>query len=97
MPTLNSGIFSNIPKKDYLSFFEDNETKYQSVTHFLDFKNEDVSKAAGVPLSSVRYDNKMPAELRDRIKEWATLLNLVAGHFQGDPVKTELSTKLLSH
>ncbi len=90
MPTLTDDIFATVPKKDYLSFFENNRPKYNRIIDFLDFKKEDISKATEVPLNSVRYDNKIPKELQKRIKEWAILLNLVAGHFKGDPNKTAL-------
>jgi hypothetical protein len=90
MPTLTTDIFATVPKKDYLSLFQDTKPKYHDVADFLEFDKQDVSKATDVPLSSVRYDEKMPIELQERIREWATLLNLVAEHFQGDPQKTAL-------
>ena len=90
MPTLTEDIFATVPKKDYLSFFDDEKPKYSRVIDFLEFKKEDISKATEVPLSSVRYDEKIPKELHDRIREWAILLNLVAGHFKGDAHKTAL-------
>ena len=86
MPTLSSEIFSTVPKEDYLSF----QDKPNRIAEFLEFKKEDIAKATGVSLSSVRYDEKMPSELRHRIREWATLLNLVAEHFHGDGKKTAL-------
>ena len=90
MQTLSSDIFSTVPKRDYLSFFQNDRPEYQNVVHFLEFKKEDVSTATGVPLSSVRYDEKIPTELHERIREWATLLNLVAEHFQGNSNRTAL-------
>ena len=90
MQTLSSDIFSTVPKQDYLSFFQNDRPEYQNVVHFLEFKKEDVSTATGVPLSSVRYDEKIPTELHERIREWATLLNLVAEHFQGNSSRTTL-------
>lgn len=88
---LEKDIFSTVAKEDYLSFFqEDNKPKYHDIAKFLEFKKEDISKATGVPLSSVRYDEKIPAELHERIREWAILLNLVAEHFEGDGKKTAL-------
>ena len=60
------------------------------IVDFLDFKKEDIAKATGVPLSSVRYDEKMPLELREHVREWGTLFNLVAEHFKGDGKKTAL-------
>ena len=90
MPTLTEDIFATVPKKDYLSFFEDDKPRYNRVIDFLEFKKEDISKATDVPLASVRYDEKIPRELHERIREWAILLNLVAGHFKGDAHRTAL-------
>jgi hypothetical protein len=85
MPAITE-IFSNVPKQDYLSF----KGQPNRIAEFLDFKKDDIAKATGVPLSSIRYDEKMPTELRDRLREWDTLLNLVAEHFKGDKEKTAL-------
>jgi len=83
-------VFSNIPKRDILSLFHEDQPEYQDVVKYLKFKKEDISKATGVPLASVRYDEKIPAELVDRMREWANLLNLVGEHFRGDGHKTAL-------
>jgi len=90
MPTVieSRDIFANIAQKDYFSLFEGKRPRFQQVLGLLDFKKADVAKATEVPLNSVRYDEKMPKELADRIEEWANLLNLVAGHFDGDLNKT---------
>lgn len=90
MPTLTQtrDIFSNIAQKDHLSLFPHGQPDYQAVMDLLRFKKADVAKATEVPLNSVRYDEKMPSELADRLEEWANLLNLVAGHFGGDAKKT---------
>ena len=90
MTILTGDIFANVPKQDYLSFFKEDKPVYNRIVDFLDFKKEDISKATEVPLSSVRYDEKIPKELHERIKEWAILLNLVAEHFKGDSTKTAL-------
>src|SRR3989338_3886607 len=90
MPTFGSEIFATVPQKDYLSVLEHGRPNYQKVVEFLEFKKEDISKATGVALGSVRYDNKIPAELHERIREWASLLNLVAEYFHGDVKKTAL-------
>ena len=83
-------VFATVPDKDYLGFFEKTEPKYHDVIKFARFKKEDISRATGINLASIRYDEKIPPELRDRIIEWANLLNLVAGFFKGDPQKTFL-------
>lgn len=87
---MTDDIFATVPKKDYLAFFEKDSPRYNRIIDFLEFKKEDISKATDVPLSSVRYDDKIPKELHERIREWAILLNLVAGHFNGDAAKTAL-------
>ena len=85
-------LFENVPKKDYLSFFPTGarEPNCEIVVDFLRLKKDEVSKATGVGVSSVRYDERIPPELRSRLTEWATLLNLVAGYFDGDANKTYL-------
>lgn len=90
MTTLtDNSIFDTVPE-DHLSLFEKGKPKYNRIIDFLDFKKNDISKATDVPLGSVRYDDKIPKELHERIREWAILLNLVAGHFKGDASKTAL-------
>ena len=90
MANAGSDLFATVPE-DHLKFsvYKD-RLDYSKVVDFLEFGKKDVSQATGVPLSSVRYDDKMPNELVQRVKEWAMLLNLVAEHFQGDGKKTHL-------
>lgn len=90
MGALSHQIFSNIPEKDYLSLFDKGETRASKVIEFVKFKKEDVAKATGLPSNSIRYDNRMPQILKDRLREWAILFNLVAQFFNGDAVKTVL-------
>lgn len=86
-------IFSNIPREDYLSLLNKGEAYSSKVIDFVGFKKEDVAKATGVPLQSIRYDGRMPQILKDRVREWANLLNLVAQFFDGDVAKTALWVK----
>jgi hypothetical protein len=89
MPTLQEPpLFQNIPQKDYLAVAPGGRTDYNKVVRFLKFKNEDVAAATGATLGSVRYDERIPQEVGERIAEWATLLNLVAEFFKGDESKT---------
>lgn len=90
MKSLKGDIFRTVPKADYLSFYENKKLNYNRVKDFLELGNEDVSKATGIPLRSIRFDARIPREVRERMKEWANLLNLVAEHFKGDPIKTAL-------
>ncbi len=83
-------LFRTVPAKDYLNLFDKGIPDGEKVVKLLNYKKADVSVAANVPVSSVRYEpKKMPAELRERLTEWATALNLVAGFFH-DNEKTIL-------
>jgi hypothetical protein len=85
-----SPLFSTVPDKDYLGFYSGSNLNYQDVVKFAALEKKDVSRATGVPISSIRYDDKIPQELRERLTEWANLFNLVAGYFRGDVRKTAL-------
>jgi len=90
MMTMNPAIFSTVAKQDYLHLFDGEQPKCQDVMRFLEFKKQDVARAVGVPLASVRWDVRMPAEVKERFREWANLLNLVAEFFEGNVQKTVL-------
>lgn len=76
-----AALFSSVSKKDFGQFFKGSDVDAERVVKLLKYKKEDVSVATNVPVTSVRYDSKMPAELRERMFEWATAINLVAEHF----------------
>jgi hypothetical protein len=84
-----ASLFSSVPQEDYFHIFDKGEPDAKKVIDFLKYKKEDVSRAANVPVSSVRYDEKMPSELRERLVEWATAINLVGSYFK-DENKTML-------
>lgn len=86
-------IFSNIPKEDYLSLLNKGEAYSSKVIDFVGFKKDEVAQAAGIPPTSIRYDGRMPKILKDRVRDWANLLNLVAQFFNGDVTKTALWIK----
>lgn len=85
-------VFSTIPRSNYLGLFNESGTKnnYKKVTDFLSFTNEDVARIAEVSKNSVRYDEKMPDIVRQRLMEIATICELVAGFFEGNPDKTAM-------
>lgn len=76
-------IFATSPSKDYLDVYK----APNRVQEYLGFKNEDVAKAAGAKTNTIRYD-RLSKDVEKRILEWATLLNLVAEHFNGDIERT---------
>ena len=84
-----SSLFGSIPKNDVFKFYHDGEWDYKKVVDSLRYKKEDVSVAADVPVTSVRYDHKMPEELKERLQQWATAINLV-GEYLKDVDRTML-------
>lgn len=85
------GFFKSIPDRRYFPFYSPaGNVNYRQVVEQLEFKNKETAIAAGIPEKNVRYDERMPRELADRILQWAICLELVAGHFKGDLSKTAL-------
>lgn len=83
MALSKSSFFKTSPP-DYFHFFNDEAfIDGEKVVKILKYKKEDVAAATNLPLNSVRYEEKkMPEELRKRLTEWATALNLVGSFFQ---------------
>lgn len=91
MSLSSPSLFSSVPEKDFFHFFnKGGVVDGQKVVDILKYKKADVAVAANVPLKSIRYEpQKMPIELKERLTEWATALNLVEGFFK-NPDKTIL-------
>lgn len=90
MPSASPGLFTNVPE-DHLNLLTKNGTAdAEKVARFLGLKRNEVSKAMGVPLASVRYDSRLPKLVAERMLEWAILFNRVATHFEGDAKRTAL-------
>ena len=58
------------------------------VQSLLNLKKEDVSRIASVSVKSVRYDDAIPEQVRERLEEIASTINMVAQTFGGDQEKT---------
>jgi hypothetical protein len=87
-------IYSTVPSTNYLGLFGAAEPDLKKAVDFLHLKKEEVASATGVPRESVRFDSRIPAELRERLTEIATICELVAEHFSGDIAKTALWFKV---
>ena len=85
--SMNMGLFETIPA-DYLKFGQGPSFKPKRVPELLGLKKEDVSRLASVSVKSVRYDDAMPEQVRERLEEIANTVNLVADAFEGDVEKT---------
>lgn len=86
MPT-GFGLFGTVPD-DFLHFGRGSSFDAKRVPNLLGLKKEDVSRLASVSVKSVRYDEAIPEQVRERLEEIANTINLVAQAFEGDPEKT---------
>jgi hypothetical protein len=87
---ISPGLFRNVHDRDYLGFWANQTLNTRGVADFLDLKKPDVAKVAGVAPSSVRFDQKIPREVFERLEEIANVCTLVAQYFAGDAAKTAL-------
>ncbi len=83
-------LFGTVPDKDYLGFWANETLKAREVTQFLDLDKRDIAKLAKVAPASVRFDQKIPKEVLDRLAEIANICGLVAQFFSGNSAKTAL-------
>lgn len=90
MTDSKTALFGTVPTQRYLGFWNRNDFNSGEVARFLEFKKADVAKFSGVSVASVRFDQKIPREVFDRLTEIANVCELVAGYFQGDVSKTAL-------
>ena len=81
------GLFETVPK-DYLNFGLGSSFDPKRVPTLLGLKKEDVSRLACVSVKSVRYDDAIPEQVRERLEEIANTINMVAKVFDGDVDKT---------
>jgi len=84
-----SRFYNNIPDDRLHLFSKGGEPDGKKIVSLLDYKKHDIATATNIPSNSIRYDNKMSAELKQHLREWAIALNLVTQFF-GDEEKTIL-------
>lgn len=83
-------LFRTVADRDYLEFGSGESFNPHLVARFLELSKSEVAKVAGVAPASVRFDQKMPKDVRDRLLEIGNICGLVAQFFAGDVAKTAL-------
>lgn len=85
-------LFDNVYKNDSLEFWADHggSLDYERVRDVVGLSNNDLSRVAQVAKASVRFDERMPPVLKERMEQIANCCLLVAEHFKGDPQKVSL-------
>ncbi|QWD63375.1 MbcA/ParS/Xre antitoxin family protein [Polynucleobacter sp. MWH-UH2A] len=81
------GLFDNIAE-DLLHFGIGPSFNAKKVQELLNFKREDISRIASVSIKSVRYDDAIPDQMKERLEEIANTINMVAKVFDGNAEKT---------
>ena len=87
---MSEGLFGNVYRKDSLRFWADHGLDYEKVREVVGLTNQDLSRVAHVAVSSVRFDDRIPPELKMRLEQIANCCLLVAERFDGDPKKVAL-------
>ena len=83
-------LFQTVPKRDVLGLWSRESVNARKVVEFLSLDKREIAKVAGVASASVRFDQKIPKEVRERLEEIANVIGLVAQFFDSDPIKTAL-------
>jgi predicted nucleotidyltransferase len=85
-----AALFRTVPGQDYLQFWQSGLFQPQRVARFLGFGKVDLAQLVGVSPASVRFDDKAPRILRERLMDIAATCELVAQAFDGNATKTAL-------
>lgn len=83
-------LFQTVPKRDVLGLWSEESVNARKVVEFLSLDKREIARVAGVASASVRFDQKIPKEVRERLEEIANVIGLVAQFFDSDPIKTAL-------
>ena len=83
-------LFSNVPRDDFFGLRTNNGYDFKKTARFLSLDKRSVAKAAGVSETSVRYDGRMPTDLKNFFLEIISVLALVANQFDGDKDQTQV-------
>ena len=83
-------LYSNTYGSDLIGLTDGSVMIPGKVAEFLGLSKDDLSKMAGVKKSSVRFDEKIPREMKDRLEQIGNICLIVAEYFKGDAEKTAL-------
>ena len=87
-------LFQTVSSHSALGLWRNDTVDARKVADFLGFDKRDVARIAGVAAPSVRFDQKMPTQVRERFEEIANVIELVAAFFDDDAVKAALWFKM---
>ena len=73
--------------EDRMQLFKNGQPNGKKIVELLEYKKREIAQASGVKSQLIRYDDKIPKELKERLFEWAYAINLVNEYFK-NPEKT---------
>jgi hypothetical protein len=94
MTATQKALYGNVHQSDPLDFWSNHGLDYGRVADFLELDKNALSKIGGVSKESVRFDNRIPRDLKERLEQIAVICTLVAEYFEGDIQKTALWFKM---
>jgi len=83
-------LFDTVARRDYLQFWQSGLFQPQRVARFLGLTKHELAQLAGVAPASVRFDDKAPRVLLERLMDVASTCALVAEAFDGNATKTAI-------
>ena len=95
MAGATDGLFATVQMGSIPAIWEQpGEVNTWEVLKMLELSNRDAAALARVPVNSIKRGIPIPEDLATRVLEWAVMLEVVAGFFEGDVDKTVLWFKL---
>jgi len=91
---MQTDIFNNIPQENYFDLFRNNVPQYEPITDILGFDKSQMSKATGIAKDKMRFDDRMPKILSEKLTEIGIIIQLVANNFEGNIEKTSMWFRL---
>jgi hypothetical protein len=85
-----ANLFSNVPQGDLFGIKPKGDFNYQQAAKFLGMNKRAVAKAAGISETSVRYDSRMPTDLKEFFLEIISVVSIVSTQFNQEKEKTRL-------
>jgi hypothetical protein len=76
--------------EDVLGLSPEGRTNFKRVVELINLSKEDISQITGVSKSVVRFDDRIPVKVAERLREIAQIANFAAEFFKGDVAKVVL-------
>lgn len=83
-------LFSNVPRDEFFGLKTKSGYDFKKTAQFLNLDKRSVAKAAGISEASVRYDERMPTDLKNFFFEIISVLAIVANQFDGNKEQTQV-------